>query len=85
MGWLEDYLKPTGFVAGTKSMTVADLSVLATYSSMEQCKDVYVNLEEFPEAKKWAAKMKTLVPNYEKACGEGATEFGNFFKAKTEF
>ena len=85
MGWIEDYLKPTGFVAGTESMSVADLSLLATYSSMEQCKNVYINLEDFPESKKWAEKMKKLMPDYEKACGAGAKDFGTFFTTKTDF
>ena len=32
--WTEDFIAPTGFIAGTKSMTVADISVLATYSTL---------------------------------------------------
>lgn len=85
MGWLEDFLKPTGFVAGTNSMTVADLCMLATYSSMEQTKNVYVNLDDYPESKKWAENMKKLVPDYEKACGQGAADFGALFDSKTDF
>ena len=31
MGWVNDFLKPTGYVAGTKHLTVADIAFLATY------------------------------------------------------
>ena len=29
----------------------------------------------------WFEKMKSEIPNYEKACGEGAAGFGGWFKA----
>lgn len=31
MGWVNDFIKPTGFVAGTDHLTVADISFLATF------------------------------------------------------
>ena len=31
MGWLNDLLKPTGYIAGTEHLTVADISLLARY------------------------------------------------------
>ena len=31
MGWVEDFIKPTGYVAGTDHMTVADIAWLATF------------------------------------------------------
>ena len=31
MGWVNDFIKPTGYVAGTENLTVADISFLATY------------------------------------------------------
>ena len=34
MGWLNDMLKPTGYVAGTDHMTIADISLLARYKSV---------------------------------------------------
>merc|ERR1712141_981188 len=34
MGWVEDFIKPTGYVAGTDHMTVADIAWLATYSTI---------------------------------------------------
>ena len=85
MGFFEDFLKPTGFVAGSESMTIADISYVATYSTMAQTKDVYLNLDDYPNAKAWVAKMQTLIPNYEKTCGEGAKVFGEAFRSRTGF
>ena len=31
MGWVEDFIKPTGYVAGTDHMTVADIAWVATF------------------------------------------------------
>ena len=32
MGWVTDFIKPTGYVAGTDHLTVADIAFIATYS-----------------------------------------------------
>ena len=32
--WAEDFIAPSGFIAATKSISVADISVLATYSTL---------------------------------------------------
>ena len=32
MGWVTDFIKPTGYVAGTNHLTVADIAFLSTYS-----------------------------------------------------
>ena len=31
MGWVNDFIKPTGYVAGTDHLTVADIAFLATF------------------------------------------------------
>ena len=31
MGWVNDFIKPTGFVGGTDHLTVADIAFLATF------------------------------------------------------
>lgn len=69
-----------GFVAGTDCLTVADLSLVATYSSIvaTEC----IDLSEYKNANAWLEKCKGLIPNYEKANGEGAAKFGAFYKSK---
>ena len=37
MGWVEDFLKPTGYAAGTDSMTVADIAWVATFRYLSIC------------------------------------------------
>ena len=78
MGWVEDFLKPTGYVAGTKHLTVADLAFLSTYSSIVALN--YFDLSAYPKTNAWFEKVKGQVPNYERACGEGASEFGKLLE-----
>merc|ERR1711974_384652 len=79
MGWLNDLLKPTGYLAGTNHMTVADISLLASFSTMAATE--HFDLTAYPEATAWFEKFKAEVPNYEKICGEGAAMFGGLFKS----
>ena len=80
MGWVNDFIKPTGYVAGTDHLTVADLCFVATYATIEACGKF--DLAPYVETNAWFEKMKTEIPNYEKANGEGATAFGGWFKSK---
>jgi glutathione S-transferase len=80
MGWVNDFIKPTGYVAGTDHLTVADLCFVATYATIEACGKF--DLTPYAETNAWFEKMKTEIPNYEKANGEGATAFGGWFKSK---
>jgi len=80
MGWVNDFIKPTGYVAGTDHLTVADLCFVATYATIEACGKF--DLAPYAETNAWFEKMKTEIPNYEKANGEGATAFGGWFKSK---
>merc|ERR1712045_1022756 len=80
MGWVNDFIKPTGYVAGTHHLTVADLCFVATYATIEACGKF--DLAPYAETNAWFEKMKTEIPNYEKANGEGATAFGGWFKSK---
>ncbi len=82
LGWVRDFIKPTGWVAGTADPTLADFAFLSTYTSLEGTGDYFVDLKNFPEIKEWAEKVKQLVPNYEKANGEGATMFKKFFESR---
>ena len=80
MGWVNDFIKPTGYVAGTDHLTVADLCFVPTYANIEACGKF--DLTPYAETNAWFEKMKTEIPNYEKANGEGATAFAGWFKSK---
>ena len=38
-------------------------------------------MSDYPIANAWFEKMMGQIPNYEKACGVGAKQFGGFYKA----
>ena len=78
MGWIQDFVKPTGYIAGTNDLTVADLAFLATFSTIEATG--HFDLSAFPDVNAWFAKVKSQVPNYEHACGKGATLFGDLYR-----
>ena len=81
LGWLEEYVKPTGFIAGTHHATVADFVCMVSFSTIEVTKKLFVDLDEFPVAKEWAGKIKKLVPHYEKA--NNVQAYLDFFKLKS--
>jgi len=80
MGWVNDFIKPTGYVGGTDHLTVADLCFLATYATIVASE--HFDLTPYAETNAWFEKVKKEIPNYEKANGEGATAFGGWFKSK---
>jgi len=80
LGWCNGWVAGGKFMAGTDTITLADLAMIATYTTMEATGAF--ELEKYSDLSAWAAKVKALVPNYEKANGEGATQFGGFYKSK---
>ena len=66
LGFLEMFLKDTGYLAGTTYPTVADFVLIASYTTIGITKDLFVNLDEFPIAQKWAENVAKAIPNYEK-------------------
>ena len=82
MGWLEHYLGSTGFVAGTESMTIADIACLASVSTFMATG--HFDLSGYEKVNAWFDKMKGLVQNYEKSNGAGATAFGEWFKKSVQ-
>jgi len=70
-------VKATGYAAGTTHITVADLAMLASYSTM---KSIYGDkLDDCQELNEWFERVKKEVKNYEEADGKGAAEFGAAF------
>lgn len=82
MGWVNDFIKPTGYVAGTDCLTVADLAFLATYATIEATGNF--DLTPYDAVNAWYEKVKAEVPNYAKCNGDGAAAFGGWFKSKKQ-
>ena len=81
MGYLETYLKEskTTFIVGTEAPTLADICLFATYTSIGTTGDLFVKLDDFPVAKKWAEVMETTFNDYGKANGDGIISYKNRF------
>jgi len=80
LGWVNGFVSGGKFVAGTDKITVADIACVATISSIVATGAI--DLADYSDVLAWFDKCKDLIPNYEKACGEGATAFGAFYKSK---
>jgi len=80
LGWVNCMVKEDKFIAGTDHMTLADISNLATCSTLHAAG--LLDGDKFPNIVTWFNKMKNLIPNYEKMDGEGAAMFGGFYKSK---
>ena len=66
LGWLETFVADDKFSAGTDCITVGDLALLATYSTMKAADLAGIDLSTFPNCEAWFEKCCKLVPNYEK-------------------
>jgi len=80
MGFVEDFVKGGKFIAGTDHLTIADISCLATMSTVDACG--LFDSAKYPNVSAWYKKCKSKIPNYEKMCGEGAAGFGGWYKSK---
>ena len=69
----------TAFIAGTAAPTVADFSVLATYTTLAVTEDAVMNLDAWPATKRWAEAVKETLPDYDKANGNGVKVFRDLF------
>ena len=81
LGWFEGFLKGGKFSAGTEYLTIADLSLLATYSTMKACRIPGLDLAQYRGIEAWYQRCVKQIPNYEKACGEGAAMWGGAYQA----
>ena len=74
--------RPTGFAAGTSSVTVADISLAVTYSTVEAMG--VVDMDEYPELPKWMSWVKAEVGEeaFNRGNTEGAKEFKEVFQTK---
>ncbi len=72
------FLRPTGYVAGTDHVTLADLAFFVGHTTLEATR--MIDLSPYTELPAWAERVKAAIPNYEKANGEGIKKFGEFCK-----
>jgi glutathione S-transferase len=79
LGWLNDYVAETGYVAGTKSMTIADISMITTYANLVACQG-HIDLSAYPKAQAWFERVKAELPNYGHIGVAGAQEMGEIYK-----
>merc|ERR1712123_63948 len=82
LGWLDQFVKDGKFSAGTADLTIGDLSLLATYSTMLACEVPGLDLAQYKNVQIWHQKCVKLVPNYQKVCAEGAGHLGAYYKSK---
>ncbi|XP_076650582.1 glutathione S-transferase 1-1-like isoform X2 [Halictus rubicundus] len=78
--FLETFLENETYVAG-KTMTVADLAILATVTSLDACG---YDLSTYKNTLRWLANMKKVVPKYEEANGAGVAAFKTFVAGLTK-
>lgn len=74
LGFLETFLENETYIAG-KTMTVADLSILATVTSLDACG---FDLRPYKNTLRWLENMKTVAPKYDEANGAGVLTFKVF-------
>lgn len=77
MAILDKFLEPTGFAAGTKSFTVADLVLFSTVSTFEA---VNFDFSPYPNVRTWLDLMKKTAPGRE-FNAEGVELMRGYFKA----
>jgi len=82
LAFLETFVADGKFSAGNDEMTIGDIALVATYSSMKASGLEQIDLAGFPNCEAWFTKCLKLIPNYEKANGEGAEFFGGWYKNK---
>merc|ERR1712080_548425 len=80
LGWVNDWVKDGKFAAGGDKLTLADICLVAPYSTIKA--SGIMDMSTFPNLDSWAAKVASAVPNYAKANQEGADKFGGMYLEK---
>ena len=78
-----EFAAKTGFVAETKSVSIADLAVYAIYSSYTFTQKKLVNLDDFPEAKAWAQRVVASLNDAEKSSEQYVKQMEQFSREKS--
>jgi len=81
MGWANDFVKDTGYIAGTKAMSIADIALISSFSTIVEGGLFDDLLKEYTELTAWFERVKAQIPDYEEVNGKGAAEFGMWIKS----
>ncbi len=76
MDAFSDMVKPTGYVAGTPHMTVADLSFLAIVCTLKAVGRF--DMSAYIEINNWYDRMRGEVPDFDNVCLRGAESAADF-------
>ena len=82
LGWANDFVKETGYVAGTDHLTIADICFASTYGTILAAD--HMDKSAFTELNAWYEKISKEIPNFDKANEAGCKEFGDFYKSKAK-
>lgn len=76
LGWVNDFLAPTGYVAGTDHLTLADVGVVASLSVLVESGLLPDLGAKYPNIPKFMERMNNEIPNIENNNNAGAKMFG---------
>ncbi len=66
-------------MAGTDHLTLADVALVASYSTAKTCG--VADTSKYPELNAWFDRVTKQIPNYDDANGAGARAVGDFFSS----
>ncbi len=80
LGWANGFARDsvTGYIAGTPSMSVADIAFAATYSTVRAFD--YFDLGDYADLNAWMDRMEKEIPKYGELCKDGAEAFAAWFR-----
>ncbi len=69
----------TGFVAGTEALSVADLALYATVSTLQMLPESVIDMEPYEHLQAWGDTIKNTIPHYDTANGFGVLKVVDFY------
>jgi glutathione S-transferase len=76
LDWFTNMIKPTGYAASTPHVTLADLTFMATISTLKAMGNI--DLTPYEEINDWYGRVKRQVPNFNRSCQSGADAFASY-------
>ena len=80
--WANDFVKETGYVAGTEHLTIADICFASTYGTILAAD--HMDKSAYTELNAWYEKVSKEIPNFDKANEAGCKEFAEMYKSKSK-